>query len=47
MKIGPHHSIMARFTSTGHDAPVWAASFIDDTSYFFLTSSGNARSRTK
>ena len=32
MKIGPHHSIIARFTSTGHEAPVWATNCIDETS---------------
>src|SRR5881296_1408207 len=39
--IGPHHSIIVRFTSTGHSAAACTASCSDDRSYFVRTDSGS------
>ncbi len=38
---GPHHSIIARFTSTGQGAAAWTAIFMLLTSYFERTSAGS------
>ena len=44
--IGPHHSIMRNFTSTGHGAAAWIAHRCDDRSYFVRVSSGSFSMRT-
>ena len=44
--IGPHHSIIVRFTSTGHGAAAWTASCNDERSYFVRASSGSFSMRT-
>src|SRR5262245_30458935 len=43
--IGPHQSIIRRFTSTGHGAPACVTSRSDETSAAPRTSSGSASSR--
>src|SRR5688500_10736029 len=43
--IGPHHSIIACFTGTGHGAAAWTMASSDDTSAFARTSSGSLSSR--
>ncbi len=46
-KTGPHHSIMARFTSIGHLDPVWTTSRIEEVSYCSRILDGRSRSRMK
>ncbi len=42
---GPHHSIIAFFTSAGHGAAAWMAIFMLLTSYLLRTSSGSLSMR--
>ncbi len=44
--IGPHHSIMRRFTSIGQGAAAWIATRCEERSYFRLTASGSLSMRT-
>ena len=44
--IGPNHSIIRRFTSTGHGAAAWTTTRSELTSYDARTSSGSLSIRT-
>ena len=44
--IGPHHSIIRRFTSGAHGAAAWTTVRREDTSYMVRTSSGSFNMRT-
>ena len=44
--IGPHHSIILRFTSTEHGAAAWIATFCDERSWRVRAASGSFSMRT-